>query len=95
MARYLLTYDLHKERDYTKLFEAIKQEYPMCWHKPADVESVWLLSAPNGFAYKIKEKLSNFIDTDDSLLVVSLGDEIAGTNIKCNHELNDWWTRHP
>lgn len=38
MPRYLITYDLHKERDYEKLFDAIKEEYHNCWHKPvADV----------------------------------------------------------
>lgn len=80
---FIIAYDLvQPERDYTKLYSAIKS-YPI-WGKLT--ESVWGI-VTNKTHIEIRDYLSQFIDQDDRLIVIQSGRNAAWTNVIAN---NTW-----
>lgn len=69
---YLITYDLTApNKDYSGLYQAIKDLAPDKWRHP--MESVWCVSVGNGFkANDVYEALKPHVDSDDYLLVVDI-----------------------
>jgi hypothetical protein len=62
--RKLITYDLHLDRDYRRLYEAL-YGIRACWV----MFSVWAYDGPES-PKEVRDYLSHFIDADDKLLVV-------------------------
>ncbi len=88
MSLYLISYDLHRKRDYPKLYEAL--EY---WHSTRLLESVWLAELA-GPASAIRDILQGYIDGDDSLAVIELGPRIEWATILVEPAGGDWLLRH-
>ncbi len=84
MSVQLVTYDLVKpDRDYPKLFEAIKA-LGTWWHC---IESVWLISTGLS-SVQVRDALRPYVDGNDKLAVFSLSGG-CGT-LGLNSECNDW-----
>jgi CRISPR/Cas system-associated endoribonuclease Cas2 len=65
MAYFVATYDLVKDKDYSRIIAEIERL------KGAKLAlSVWLLDLSNDDAGEVKDHLSNFIDEDDKLIVI-------------------------
>lgn len=81
----LITYDLKLERDYSKLYEAIKN-LGVCWRH---LRSVWIVKSTYD-PKTIANYLRKFIDEDDKLFVVDItGKEKDGWLDK---QAWDWFT---
>ena len=65
MAKYLISYDLIGDKDYEKLFDAIKS-IANGYSRP--LKSVWIVGH-KGEAADIVNALSRYIDNDDKLFV--------------------------
>lgn len=79
---FIIAYDLiQPERDYTKLYSAIKS-YPI-WGKLT--ESVWAIVTTKNHI-EIRDFLNQFIQ-DDRLIVIQSGRNAAWTNVIAN---NTW-----
>lgn len=66
MSNFLVSYDLHNKRNYQPLYDALERLGAV-----RILESVWLLSTSMG-AGELREHLRQFIDGDDSLVVIEL-----------------------
>jgi hypothetical protein len=88
MTLFNLSYDLHKERDYTRVIEGIKRVCPN-WAKP--LESTWLVEY-SGTALDLVNAVTPYFDGDDSILVTKVavagGGVIAWRNIV--QRVKDW-----
>lgn len=74
MTAFSITYDLTAPgRDYEGLYEAIKK-HGTWWHY---LESTWLIST-NKTASQIWSDLSQYIDKDDSLLIIEVRNNVSG-----------------
>jgi hypothetical protein len=76
MPLYLISYDLHRERDYPRLYEAL--DYLSAVKL---LESVWLADL-TGPAAEICRLLSAHIDADDSLAIIELAPGIQWSAIR-------------
>lgn len=70
MTFYSITYDLHKDRDYERLYEGIKKaSYQNSWARPT--QSQWLV-----YTQLTKEQLiaylSKFVDRDDTIFIIEV-----------------------
>lgn len=75
MNTYLITYDLRRPRkSYQPLHEAIKS-YKTYWHH---LDSTWIVCT-NKTAVEIKKHLKSYLDSNDKLLVMKTGEEVALT----------------
>lgn len=79
MPAYVVSYDLVSDRDYSKLYTALKS-YP-AWGRV--VESAWVIISDNS-AIEIRDHLAASMDSDDRLLVVRSGGEAAWRNVICD-----------
>ncbi|MGH7848860.1 MAG: hypothetical protein ACREOP_01040 [Thermodesulfobacteriota bacterium] len=76
MSVYLITYELHHDKDYQKIHEAI-ESLGGCIHC---LRSIWLVNT--GFSIpEIREILKDKIDSDDSLLIIKPSREWDGLNL--------------
>lgn len=66
MALYLISYDLHKRRVYTKLYELLAT-----WRAQRLLDSLWLaqLTGPSG---TIRQMIIGTLDADDAVAVIEL-----------------------
>jgi hypothetical protein len=81
MACYIISYDLVRERDYTKLTTAIKA-YGTWAHIH---ESVWAVVTATTAA-QVRDNLIRFLDSDDRIFVVRSGTEAAWRGVLCTTE---------
>lgn len=80
MTCYIISYDLVKERDYEKLYQAIKS------YKWAQItESTWAIVTTDK-AKKIGDDLLRYIDSNDRLFVINSGGEASWRNILCDSQ---------
>ncbi|PHH40240.1 hypothetical protein [Pseudomonas putida] len=89
MALYLVTYDLHKQRDYPRIIEAIQK----AGESEELLESVWLVSSARGIV-ELKEHLMGFIDSDDSIAVLPLKVAAGFATENCPVEARRWLNKH-
>ena len=75
MTKYLISYDLIGDKDYEKLFEAIKS-LANGYSRP--LESVWIIGH-KGAASDIVNALSRYIDNDDKLFVTLVTKDTSWT----------------
>lgn len=84
MKSYLITYDLHSPgQDYSTLFDAIKK-VGTWWHC---LDSNWIVKSDSS-AETIRDSITPYIDSNDSLLVIALTGEAAW--IGFTKECSDW-----
>lgn len=86
MPAFMITYDLQApDKNYPKLSEAIKKNYPRHWNM---LGSVWMINF-DGKTSQIRDTLKNYIDSNDNLIVVALTGESSWTGPKLI-EHADW-----
>lgn len=66
MTSYLITYDLHKLRDYTKLYQLMAT-----WKAVRLCESVWLANL-RGPASTVRDFVARTLDNDDTVAIVEI-----------------------
>jgi CRISPR/Cas system-associated endoribonuclease Cas2 len=69
MALYFVDYDLRKQRDYQKLYDALK-----AFGAIRVLESLWAFSHSNTSCVQVRDHLKQFIDADDGLVVSQVAD---------------------
>ncbi len=67
MARYLLTYDLRGDRNYSKLYEELKK-----FNALKVLESTYCFRQYETNAFKLRRHFKKFIDEDDGLFITTL-----------------------
>ena len=83
MSSFLISYDLISDKDYSKLYEAIRN-YGSFAHV---LESVWIIKSSNS-SKDIRDNLRSYIDNNDKLFVAKLSGESAWLNL--SKEVSDW-----
>lgn len=86
MAFFLLTYDLNKNKDYTRLIDEIER-----FDSGKAALSAYFVAA-QGNAEQVKEHFKNFVDSDDILVVVEF--EKRPRAAVMYQEGIDWVRRH-
>jgi hypothetical protein len=90
MAVYLIGYDLIKPgKDYSKIVPEIKRAFPDYWHC---LDSTWLVKTEYS-AVQIRAHLAQFIDTNDRILVATIG-KGAAWSVSFGNECQDWLRRN-
>ena len=75
--RYLISYDLNKQKDYKSLTDAL-----VSWGAKKVLYSQWCVRLNNSSAAAIRDALWKVMDSDDRLLVVEIdGTGWAGMNL--------------
>jgi CRISPR associated protein Cas2 len=69
MALYFISYDLRKNRDYQKLYDALK-----AFKAVRILESQWCFNRINTSAAGLRDHFKQFIDSDDGLSVAEVTD---------------------
>lgn len=84
MPHFLITYDLRKQREYSKLIKQLRD-----WNAISPLESVWFATL-KGPASTIRDILKSLTDSDDGILLVELkvGADWATYNV--NEKAGDW-----
>ena len=83
MSSFIVSYDLIANKDYTELYEAIRN-YGSFAHI---LESVWIIKSTDS-AVNIRDNLRTYIDSDDKLFVAKLNGESAWINLST--EVSNW-----
>jgi hypothetical protein len=83
MSSFLISYDLISNKDYSKLYEAIRN-YGSFAHV---LESVWIIKSTKS-STNIRDDLMSYIDSDDKLFVAKLTGESAWVNLAT--EISNW-----
>lgn len=72
MTCYIISYDLHKQKNYDALYKAIKS-YGTWAHI---LESTWAVVTENS-ASQVRDHLTSHMDSDDEIFVIKSGREAA------------------
>lgn len=83
MSLFIVSYDLISNRDYSKLYEAIRK-YGSYAHI---LESVWIIKSSSS-SINIRDNLKSYMDSDDKLFIAKLTGESAWKNL--SKEVSDW-----
>lgn len=83
MSSFIVSYDLISDKDYSKLYEAIR-DYDSFAHV---LESVWIINSSDS-STTIRDNLSSYMDSDDKLFVAKLSGESAWRNLST--KISDW-----
>lgn len=67
MALYVLTYDLRKARDYSKLYEELKR-----FNAQRVLESTWCFKRVSTSPTGLRDHFKKFVDNDDGLFVIEV-----------------------
>lgn len=67
MPYYVVSYDLHGKRNYTKAHQGIVDVSNNVWSKP--LESLYIIHSYKN-AESVRDFLSNYVDNDDSVVVI-------------------------
>ncbi len=78
MSSFVISYDLVADKDYSKLYEAIRN-YGTFAHI---LESVWIVKSSSSSS-EIRDNLKSYVDADDKLFVARLTGEAAWRNVLC------------
>lgn len=84
MARYLLTYDLHKRRDYDALWRLLAS-----WTAIRLTESLWLANL-KGPAEVIRDLMLAQLDGDDTVAVVEIKPGADWATMRVTPAANAW-----
>lgn len=84
MAKYLLTYDLHKLRDYKELWRLLAG-----WSAIRLTESLWLANL-NGPAEVIRDLMLAQLDADDTVAVIEIKPGADWATMRVTPAANAW-----
>jgi len=84
MAHFLVSYDLHRNRDYTRIINALKEQ-----NAARILESVWFVSLSNS-AGEVRDWLKGYIDNDDSIIVIELKQDSDWAGIRSQPKGIEW-----
>ena len=84
MSLYIMSYDLHLERDYSRLYELMDT-----WNAVRLLESVWLAELL-GPATLIRQLIRGQLDGDDSIAVIELRAPLQWATRHCEAAGVDW-----
>lgn len=87
--KYLISYDLIKDKDYSKLIDAIKS-IANGYSNP--LKSVWIIGY-SGKASDIVTALSPYMDSDDKLLVTLVTKDTSWTKT-LGDKTREWLRKH-
>lgn len=84
MALFVISYDLHVRRDYARIIHRLRSTGAV-----KALESTWLAET-NATAAAVRDDLKQYVDSDDTLLILELkpGSGWAARNM--NQEAVDW-----
>lgn len=88
MPLYVISYDLHRDRDYPRLYEALDAARAVRL-----LESVWLAELL-GPAIVVRNLLAAHIDADDSIAIIELAASIEWATVLCEPDGVRWLQRH-
>ena len=83
MSSFIISYDLISDKDYSSLYEAIRN-YGSYAHI---LESVWIIKSSTS-STNIRDNLKSYIDSDDKIFVAKLSGESAWRNLST--EVSNW-----
>lgn len=83
MSSFVVSYDLISDKDYSKLYEAIRN-YGSYAHV---LESVWIIKSESSSS-NIRDSLKSYMDSDDKLFIAKLTGESAWRNL--SSEISKW-----
>ncbi|MBI6739720.1 CRISPR-associated endonuclease Cas2 [Pseudomonas syringae] len=91
MKTFLVTYDLHNRRDYDRIIDAIKK----VGDSAELLESVWLVAVSDDLGIvALKERLTDYIDSDDSIAVLPISVGAGFATEKCPKEAVAWLNKY-
>ncbi len=88
MALFLISYDLHKDRNYQPLYDAMEK-----LESKAILESVWMLEV-NNTATEVRDWLHDLLDDDDKIFVIELRPQHAWASRNLGTSVNNWIREH-
>ncbi|HKG82679.1 MAG TPA: hypothetical protein VKB16_05910 [Beijerinckiaceae bacterium] len=88
MAHYIISYDLHKDRNYEPVWALLQS-----WGCVRLLESVWLGSLTGG-AGAIRKAVSDAMDADDSVAVIELKPGSEWAALRARELGTDWLTQN-
>jgi hypothetical protein len=84
MAHYIVSYDLHNQRNYQPVWDALES-----WGGARLLESLWVLTN-SATAGDIRTALQNIVDNDDSVAVIELKPGSNWSTIRARQAGVDW-----
>ena len=84
MPKFLITYDLRKQRNYSGLIKVLRD-----WKAISPLESVWLATLV-GPAGTVRDLLRAQVDADDGLLIVEIPPGADWATYKVGEKAADW-----
>ena len=84
MAHFIITYDLHRQRTYQPVWDALEG-----WGAAKLLESVWLVTL-NNTASEVRDALKEVVDSDDSVAVIELKSGSGWATLRAKNAGNDW-----
>ena len=88
MAIYMITYDLHRERNYDRVYELMDE-----WSAERILESVWLAQLL-GPAEVVRDIVRYSLDGDDSVAVIELDPAAEWATFRCENRGINWLKTH-
>ena len=88
MALFVVSYDLHRARDYSRIINGIEGDGGVRL-----LESVWLLEVVNN-AVGLRDALMNYVDADDSIAVIELKPGSGWGTMLARKAGTDWLSAH-
>ena len=86
MAVYLVSYDLNRRKDYTRLITRIKQSkaYSQVLY------SQWLVQSDQG-SKQVRDDLVRYMDADDAVLVAEMSKTVAWRSLMIDDKAMQQW----
>jgi CRISPR/Cas system-associated endoribonuclease Cas2 len=88
MSLYVISYDQHRDRDYTAVWTQLRQ-----WGAARILESVWLLDSSQT-ATSIRERLQTVTRQEDSLFVIQVSANAQWGTFNVQASGLDWLQKH-
>jgi hypothetical protein len=88
LAHYVISYDLHKARNYQPVWNQLEQ-----WGATRLLESLWVLTT-SADAGDLRIALQKLVDNDDSLAVLELKPGSAWSTLNARPAGADWLARN-
>ena len=88
MALYLISYDEHNERDYSRCYDLMKK-----WSAQKLLESLWLANL-RGPAEVVRDIVLGTFDHDASVAVIELEPTAEWATVRCQEAGVNWLWQH-
>ncbi|AWN35212.1 SinR [Methylobacterium radiodurans] len=88
MALFVISYDLHNQRDYPRIWQRLEE-----LGAAKLLESLWLLDINNSTT-EVRDHLKSYIDQDDSLAVIELKQGSMWATVRAMPNGINWLKQH-